>query len=312
MQQPVDSGIDPATLQRFIAEKIFTLPGISNHQEVFTVLLTGSRAIGQHAPESDVDIDVLCPREAYEAVLQASYIAGLISTDKSFFCLMPDEEKAHFFGEGMANPHFSITPLDVVAQQLRDYEDVPLWIWTNAQVITDPGEQFQRMREGFRGYPPDVLIRKIKHRWLLAGYAGVDIYPHHHSSDDDLLPAITAVQTRVNELLRFFFLVEGQPFPYSKRLLRLSKMTALGREFCPLLQHAVSLALGIISPECPVWERLDEALTSILCEDISPEASRMARACEQAMITAGVDPAWVAADYDNVDELLRGELGPTP
>jgi hypothetical protein len=30
------------------------------------------------------------------------------------------------------------------------------------------------------------------------------------------------------------------------------------------------------------------------------------------MIAAGVDADWVRAGYDNMDELLLGDLGPTP
>jgi hypothetical protein len=30
------------------------------------------------------------------------------------------------------------------------------------------------------------------------------------------------------------------------------------------------------------------------------------------MIAAGVDAKWVEADYDNIDELLTGKLGPVP
>lgn len=38
-----DIGIKWNDLERFISEQIFTLPGINNHEEVLSVLLTGSR-----------------------------------------------------------------------------------------------------------------------------------------------------------------------------------------------------------------------------------------------------------------------------
>jgi hypothetical protein len=310
--QLCDSGIDPASLVRYIEEQIYTLPGISTHRQTFTILLTGSRAVGQHTSQSDVDLDVLCPPEAYAAVHQASLMAGIIKSRRGFFCPLAGADFHRYFGPEMACPHFSVTPLNVVERQFRDYEDVPLWIWTHARIITDPGGQFARIRDSFQGYPRDVLIRKIKHRCLLADYAGIEMFPLHHSRDDELLPAITALSTMIAELLRFFFLVEGKPYPYMERLMQSARTTALGREFGQHLQHVAELIAGKASPELPAWERLDRGLELLLCADRAPEAARLEEACYAAMKAAGVDPAWVEADFDNIHELLWGELGPVP
>ena len=43
---------------------------------------------------------------------------------------------------------------------------------------------------------------------------------------------------------------------------------------------------------------------------MSEEAKRLQDGCSAAMIAAGVDGGWVKADYNNVDELLQGRLGP--
>lgn len=226
--------------------------------------------------------------------------------------MLPREGYERYFGDEMGRPHFTLLPLDVVERQFREYEDVPLWIWTNARVITDPDGQFSRIRERFEGYPREVLIRKIKHRWLLADYAGIDIFPLHHGSDDDLLPALLSVTTMVTELLRFFFLVEGKPYPYTERLIRLAPTTALGREFLPYLQQVVDLLAGKAEPSWEPWQRIDTAFAMLLHSDRFPEARRLEEAGYAAMKAAGVDAAWVDADFDNIDELLWGELGPTP
>ena len=174
----------------------------------------------------------------------------------------------------------------------------------------DPGGQFSRLRDSFQGYPRDVLQRKIKHRWLLAMYAGIDIFPHHHAGDDDLLPALLGVTMMVTELLRFFFLVEGKPFPYAERLIRLAPTTALGREFHPYLQQVIGLLAGKAEPAWEPWQRIDTAVAMLLDADRFPEARRLEEAGCVAMKAAGVDPCWVDTDYDNIDELLWGELGP--
>lgn len=309
MWELTGADIAPMALQGYVEEQIYTLPGTDRHRDEFTVLLTGSRALGTHTPSSDVDLDVVCPRDVYQSVLQASYAAGIITSDRGFFCVLHDESWHRYFGEQMGRPHFSLTPLDVVERQFHRYEDVPLWIWSNAQTIVDPDGQFARLRAGFHGYPPDVLVRKIKYHWLSADYAGIDIYPFHHVSDDELLPAVTGISTMVNELLRVFYLVEGKPYPYAERLLRHAADTALGREFLPMLQRAMELVVGKIAPERDAWSRLDEAIELMLCGE---EAKRLETVCLQAIVTAGVDPRWAEADFDNIDELLSGELGPAP
>jgi predicted nucleotidyltransferase len=53
-------GIDPRAMDRYIAEQIYTLPGVARPEEQFSIVLTGSRSVGAQTPESDVDLEVLC------------------------------------------------------------------------------------------------------------------------------------------------------------------------------------------------------------------------------------------------------------
>ena len=48
------------------------------------------------------------------------------------------------------------------------------------------------------------------------------------------------------------------------------------------------------------------------CWDKTDEGRELEYVCGQAMIEAGVERDWVRADYDNVGELLSGQLGPLP
>ncbi|MHB9130869.1 MAG: hypothetical protein ACYDBB_07225 [Armatimonadota bacterium] len=66
-----NTGIDATALQRYIEEQIYTLPGTDRQREEFTILLTGSRSMVLHSPQSDVDLDVLCPLEVYASVHRA-------------------------------------------------------------------------------------------------------------------------------------------------------------------------------------------------------------------------------------------------
>jgi hypothetical protein len=84
----------------------------------------------------------------------------------------------------------------------------------------------------------------------------------------------------------------------------------LGRKFGGLLQSAVNLVVGREAPEENPWQRLDRANDIAELSDRNPEAVRPSEACAQAMIGAGVDESWARADHRNVNELLRGDLGP--
>ena len=304
------TGIDRGALERYIAEQIYSLPGTDRHREEFTVLLTGSRAMGTHTPCSDVDIDVVCSQAVYEAVHRASVEAGIIKSPTSFFLILGGDDYHKYFGDECSRPHFSITPIETVERQFRDHEDVPLWIWTNAQVIADPHGRFSRITEGFWGYPKDVLIGKLKYRWMLAWYWAIEVYPHHSTKDTDLLPAASALLNTVNELLKFFFLAEGRPFPYTEKLMPLSLTTKLGAEFHPKLQRTVDLVIAKAEPHLLPWERLKLAFD--LLAGAETPVDDLEQAGYKALLAAGVDPQWVEADYENIDELLYGKLGPVP
>jgi hypothetical protein len=312
MWEPESAGIDSVALWRFIREQVYSLPGVDSALDAFTVLVTGSRAADIYTEMSDVDLDVLCPEPVYRSVQRASFEAGRVNSEDSFWFVLREDDWHRYFGHLMGRPHFSLTSLDKVEEHFRDYDDVGIWIWTNARVLADPGDQFGRIRGAWTGYPRDMLVRKLKYRWLLAGFWDVEVYPHHHSRDDELLAAGTAILNSVNELLRFFLLVEGRPFPYTEKLMRVAAGTKLGREFAPMLQRAVDLAIGRAETKLRVWQRLERAFEMLACYDASEECRRLEDACAQAMIEAGVSRAWVEADYDNIGELLTGSLGPVP
>ena len=81
-------------------------------------------------------------------------------------------------------------------------------------------------------------------------------------------------------------------------------------QFCPFFEELTELILGGKGACGDVWQRLDGAFERLCCSDMSEEAKRLQDGCSAAMIAAGVDGDWVKADYNNVDELLQGRLGP--
>jgi predicted nucleotidyltransferase len=311
--KPERTGIDEGALKRYVEEQIYTLPGIDNHREVLTVLVTGSRAAGVHKPDSDYDMEVLCPRPVWERLHRAAREQGIAKAEKSFFLVYPEKGWERYFGKEKGRPHFSVISLDHVEHHFREYVDPWLWIWLNAKAIADPGGQFEKIRGSFRGYPPDVLVRKIKYRWLLCAYWLIEAFPlHHEKRPEALLAAATGVLNAANEYLRLFFLLDAKPFPYTPKLVDFAGSTAMGKRYLGHIERVAALAGGRRDPEKDPWERIEAAADLLLDDGTRGEAMGLEKACTEAMKDAGVDPDWVEADFKNIDELLLGELGPAP
>ena len=305
------TGLSPDAMRQYIRQFIYALPGTDQHEENFAILLTGSRATGYHGAASDVDVAVLCPQGVYDSVLSACFERGLIKTPgTSFFNSGP--EAVEMFGGGIGYPHFSLAPLERIAASIEDHDDVTMWIYSRARILTDPGQRFTTIATKAKSYPPEVLARKLRYHYLLEMYWSIDVSPHHHSRRDELLAAASALLNSMNEQLRLFYLVEGKPYPYTEALTRHAGETGLGRRFLPFIVEMTELILGAREAERNAWSRLDEAFRVMHSGDKSEQSNEYFGAIDEAMVAAGVERGWVDNAYQNIDELLLGGLGPVP
>ena len=231
-----NAGIRGEALERFVEERIYALPGTGRHREEFSILLTGSRAIGAHSEESDVDIEVLCRESVFEPVHGASLKAGIVTSPSAFLCCVERESVSRYFDGRVSGVDFSLVSLESVERRLGEYEDVALWIYTHAKVLADPEGRFGRIVERFRDYPKDVLIRKIKYHWLAAGYWAIDVYPHHHKKQADLSAAATALLNSMNEHVRFFLSCRGQALPLCREVDVTGAVDETGKAVLPFLR----------------------------------------------------------------------------
>lgn len=305
-------GVDWDKVHKYIEENIYTLPGIVNNKDELTVVLTGSRAFGCFSDTSDVDIDVICSTEIFKLIQKEMFERGKTSNINLAFYNLPEENWGRYFGDIVGRPHFSIHPIEEIEKQIEEYQDTPIWIWTNAIIINDPNNQFTKIIDKFKGYPKDILEKKIKYRYLLANYWLIDGYPHNHSRDEELFSATLSLLNGINELYRFFYLVEGKPYPYTEKLSTLVIETKLGKKYKTFLNEIIDLAIGRGVENQNIWERLDEAIELILYGDISKKSEDFFNDCDNALLEAGIDKVWVKAGYDNIDELLYGKLGQIP
>ena len=307
------TGIDKDAFMRYVEEQVYTLPGVDDPRACFTVLLTGSRACGVHADDSDVDIDVLCPEAVYQAVHRESLAAGIVESPDSFgIVTAPESGWEAYFGASKGRPHFSLISLADVQRHFATYIDPWLWVWLNARVIVDPGRQFQGIRSTFSGYPHDVLVRKVKYHWLLAGYWSICVTPLRDTSNDSALAASTAILNTVTELLKLCYLLDGKPLPYAGKLMALADSTTLGRQFKPMFRRAVDLVLGKAADTDSFADRVARAFAMFNDSESCQECKQFETAFFAKMSEIGVPADWLKADFKNIDDLLLGRLGPVP
>ncbi|WDV44205.1 hypothetical protein PV797_11775 [Clostridiaceae bacterium M8S5] len=277
------------------------------------MLLTGSRALGTYSCNSDVDIDIICSREIFDNIQRAMYQKKLTPNTSQAFYQLPTEGWDRYFGKEVSQPHFSITPIDVIEDQFKNYNDVAIWIWINAVIVIDPLKQFKSIVENFKGYTDDVLFRKVKYRYLLSLYWLIDGYPHHHKNkEEELFTASLSILNGINEMYRLFFLLDGKPYPYAEKLPIYASSTKLGKKFKAFFDKAINMTLGNGYEDITIWDRLDKVIEILLYEDKSKEARELSEACDNELLSLGINTDWVELGYDNIDELLHGKLGPTP
>ncbi len=311
----LDIGVSYVDLAKYIDEQIFTLPGIDNHREELTVLLTGSRALGQFSESSNVDLDVICSLEVYEKIQEEMLDKGRIPSKDHAFYYLPDENWERYFGDVVGRVHFTLTPIERLKEKFLAYDDVAMWIWTNALVIVDSKSIFKDFIDEFNGYPKDVLIKKIKYRYLLAHHWLVDGFPHNHQrKQEELFSASLSLLNGIHELYKLFFLLDHKPFPYSEKLPFFVNKTRLGEEFELLLTRIINLTLGygFEFESIPIWERLNISIESLLYDDSNPDSMKLSREIDRLLLENGVDEKWVRGGYDNIEELLYEKLGPSP
>lgn len=120
-------------LQQFVKSKCFpyllSLPRFEPYLERLSFILVGSVATGFCREDSDIDIAIVCDKETYKA----------ISKDTSWDAGRPSETKIN----GVQLHYYAIT-FDNVESKLRELDDVYLYVYSNAVVLRDPGNQYAR------------------------------------------------------------------------------------------------------------------------------------------------------------------------
>lgn len=99
-------------------------------------------------------------------------------------------------------------------------------------------------------------------------------------------------------------------YPYTEKICDFVQETRPGKQFSPLFGRINQFVTSGESTEMNFWGRLDTARGMLLMDEEYESARELSSACDEAMLHAGIEEDWIRTGYDNIDELLQGELGP--
>lgn len=152
---------DLRKLRRFVDKKLLQRPDLAECRDGLAVVLAGSRTAGYHTPVSDYDLLGLCDAPTYERLLRHT---GCGPSSAGIDIGVDRQEAEQVLGREV---DFAVYEADRIRQAFQAFNDVVLWIWTNAQVIVDPCHAVSELQTSFSGYPQDILEQKLKQHFLL-------------------------------------------------------------------------------------------------------------------------------------------------
>lgn len=198
-----DIGISWGGLEKYIEDNIYTLPGIFDHREKLTILLTGSRAIGRYSENSDVDIDIVCPRNSYNQIQAEMFKRNLTGNLHNAFYRLPEAGWDKYFGEriffiieGRSFPYSEKLPsfvaetklgkrfkpfLDKILNMAIGLEQGEKSIWERLDKAIELilyGNISQESIEFFDACDKAVIEAGIDEAWVKSGYDNVDELLH--------------------------------------------------------------------------------------------------------------------------------------
>jgi predicted nucleotidyltransferase len=287
----MESELDRA--REYAQEIVLCHPALKGVREKVGLVLAGSRAVGYHVPSSDYDFLALCDRGTY------TDIARLAGVDREVTRINLAVDKEQIKQRFRIEVDIAVYESKRVERALGDYNDVVLWIWTNAKVLFDPTNRIQTLQKGVTGYPRDVLERKLKAHYLMDFHLSVHGITYRYESQN-VFSVVHALASKIAEFCRLCCLLDGKPFPYEKWLLRACQETASGAKLSPFLVHALGNVTRLGDDLVASAELVRQAVYALDTE-----------ACdilEEALVSWGIGKEWVENAYGCLDDVLFEQL----
>ncbi len=276
-------------LRHFIDSSLLQRPELIEFRGSLAIVLAGSRTVGYHTSKSDYDFLGLCDTSTYAGILRKTdhdtSVAGIdIPLER--------EEAEEILGRDV---DFSVYETGRIQAAFQEYNDVVLWIWTNAQAIVDPFHSVSELQESFDGYPRNVLEQKLKQHFLQDFDLSVHALTYRPESRN-IFSVLNAMTSKIGEYCKMCCLLDGRPFPYEKWLLRAGADTHVGERLIPIFEQVLSTISSIQNDLPGQWQKVREAIDAIDTEACD--------ALESELRSWGISKAWLDRSYHELHTVL--------
>ncbi len=273
----------------YIQNVVLNSPLLEDSRDKISFVLSGSRAVGYHVPESDYDFLGLCDSNTYARVAK---LAGK-SPFASVIGISLNKEAARL-GDGI-KADVNLFERSRIKQAFQDYMDVVIWIWMNTKIIVDREDTIRNLKRSFTGYPREILERKLRYHWL----RDFDLSVHsmtYQPKSQNVFSVVFALSSKIAEQCKLCCLLDGKPFPYDKWLLRACGETELGAKLSPIFHRVTAILTKLENDLTKNWTMVREAIDAIDTE-----------ACdilEDALVKWGFEREWIDNSLHDLGDML--------
>jgi predicted nucleotidyltransferase len=267
-------------------------PLLMSSQADLGVVLAGSRAVGYQSLSSDYDFLVICETEVFDRIAKR---AGKASDAKGVD--IPVDREA-LKREAGAAVDIAVYDIGRLSRAFSEYRDVVLWIWMNAKSLFDPAGRIAALQDSFKGYPREVLERKLKRHFLRDFHLSVHGLTYVPESDN-VFSIVYGISAKVAEFCKLCCLLDGKPFPYEKWLLRACRDTTTGQKLYPFLERSIDSLTrlhGGLANSAGLLTKTVRALDTEACDIL-----------ESALVEWGIDRSWIKDAYGCLEDVLFEE-----
>ena len=255
--------------------------------------MAGSRSVGYEVPSSDYDFIVTSETDVFAGIAK---LAGKGNDAIGIDIPVDRESVKREFG---IEVDIAVYDFNRITRAFSEYRDVVLWTWTNAKTLLDPDGRVAALQQSFKGYPREVLERKLKKHFLNDFHLSVHGLTYRHESEN-VFSIVYGLSAKVAEFCRLCCLLDGKPFPYEKWLLRACKETTTGIKLSPFLDKAIS---GVT--------RLDGGLvrnSELLSEAVRALDTDACDILEKALVEWGIERKWIKDAYGHLEDVIFEEI----
>jgi len=240
------------------------LPRIARCVDKISFALVGSVATGLCSEDSDVDIALVCDKQTYEDISQGTPWSEGRPSEVSL-----SGNQLHFYG----------ISFEKIEEGLRSLDDVYLYVYGNARVLSDPHGEYERRLASMLPDAPRVRKERLEGKLDML-LRRTEALKQSLGGEDPIVAASICLEL-ITLVVNVAALLDNISFDPRKRLLKTALGGKLGRRIEPMVRDLFAPVgelgnpqLDLASAVCRFLERL-ETITQVLCEETRAQGYRV-------------------------------------